>query len=318
MRPHDPDPPEESELARAARELLGASAVPLAGGYSGETYLVAVAGEEVVLRLYLERPERAAVDAALHRLVRGLLPVPRVLDANVVAVPDAPAHLLFERLPGIRLEQFLDDPAVDASRRRRAGEEAAVQLARLSGMPFLRAGLFDGPDLTVRPLPSGGLEQWTQAHRERGHLAEWSGADLARLLDVATAAQVLLDSGDRVCLCHSDFNAKNVLVDPATGAITGLVDWEYAHAGMPHADLGNLLRFETDEVFGTAVAETYRELVPGGAEGDFLDRARAADLYALIDLAARPAANRITRQADELLLRIARDGDLAGGRPRWA
>ena len=61
-----------------------------------------------------------------------------------------------------------------------------------------------------------------------------------------------------MCLVHSDFNAKNILVETATGEVTGLVDWEFAHAGGPFTDLGNLLRFDavgdaawaTDEVSG--------------------------------------------------------------------
>ena len=53
----------------------------------------------------------------------------------------------------------------------------------------------------------------------------------------------------RCCLVHSDFNPKNLLVDPDTLEVTGLLDWEFAHAGHPYTDLGNLLRFERDPVF---------------------------------------------------------------------
>ena len=60
---------------------------------------------------------------------------------------------------------------------------------------------------------------------------------------VDEAEDVLADGVRRVCLVHSDFNPKNLLVDPETARITGLIDWEFAHAGSPYADLGNLLRF---------------------------------------------------------------------------
>ena len=63
-------------------EAIAASAVPLTGGYGGETYAVSAAGEDAVLRLYVRDPARAPVDVSLLRLVRGLLPVPRMLDAN--------------------------------------------------------------------------------------------------------------------------------------------------------------------------------------------------------------------------------------------
>ncbi len=108
---------------------------------------------------------------------------------------------------------------------------------------------------------------------------------------------------------HSDLNPKNVLVDPATGAVTGLVDWEYAHAGSPFEDLGNLLRFERDPVFAGAVLATYAEQVPDAPE-DLLDRARAADLFALVELASRRGENPVADRAHDLLRAVVRTGDL--------
>ena len=57
---------------------------PLAGGFSGETFVSVYAGERAVVRIYGRRSEgRGAdapdIDAAVLELVRGLLPVPRVL-----------------------------------------------------------------------------------------------------------------------------------------------------------------------------------------------------------------------------------------------
>ena len=59
---------------------------------------------------------------------------------------------------------------------------------------------------------------------------------------------MLLDTVPRVCLVHSDLNPKNLLFDPDTLALTGVLDWEFAHAGHPFTDLGNLLRFDRDPV----------------------------------------------------------------------
>jgi aminoglycoside phosphotransferase (APT) family kinase protein len=131
---------------------------------------------------------------------------------------------------------------------------------------------------------------------------------------VLDRAEDLAESGvDRICLVHSDFNPKNLLVDPATAQITGLIDWEFAHAGSPYTDLGNLLRFCDDPVLGGAVLSVVRA---GVDLGDRLqDRARVADLWALIDLAGRAAANPVAAAAHALVTRIADTGDLAGGRP---
>lgn len=305
-----------SDLVFEARELLGADVRPLDGGYSGETFLVTAAGEQAVLRFYNRRPERAQIDTALLRLVRGILPVPRVLDTKP-ATGEGPAYVLLERLPGIRLDTFIaeeKDPALLA----RAGQAAGEILARLSGMPFLTSGEFADQDLTIRPWPAamGGLPDFVESHRTKGRLAGWNAHDFAALLEIAVDAQTLLDTHDRVCLCHSDFNPKNLLVDPETGEVTGLIDWEYAHAGMPHADLGNLLRFETAGEFCHNVVASYRTHLPNASDG-VLELGRAADLFALVDLAGRERSNRVVELANVLLRSTVESGNLAAGRPDW-
>lgn len=309
----------DPQLVDAAKELLGADVQPLEGGYSGETFLVGAAGSQAVLRLYLRHPERAGIDAALLRLVRDIVPVPRVLDVRTTPTDQLPAYLMTERLPGQRLDLAL--PGASAEVRRHAGEDLGAILARLSAIPFLRGGQFVDDQLTIEPWPpaAGGLEAWVDAHRTVEYFAEWPAADLDALAEIARSGQDLLDDYvSRVCLVHSDVNPKNVLIEPESGAVTGLVDWEFAHSGTPYTDLGNLLRFETDEVFARAVLRAFTAQAPGIAPGRrSVQLARVADLFALVDLAARTTANPVVEQARALLATITRTGDVAAGRPEW-
>lgn len=96
---------------------FAASAVPLTGGYGGQTFAVSAGDEDAVIKFYARDPERAAVDASLLELVRGLLPVPRVLDLKRDGSFEDPPYLLTERLPGINLQVFLES-ATDEQRRR--------------------------------------------------------------------------------------------------------------------------------------------------------------------------------------------------------
>jgi aminoglycoside phosphotransferase (APT) family kinase protein len=242
--------------------------------------------------------------------VRGLLPVPEVLEVRR-ADPSAgtPAILVTSCLPGTRLDEVL--PVADETLAANIGHNLGMILASLAEMPMLRAGLFVDGDLRIDPMPPEleDLLSWVESRTLEGPLAEWAGTDREALWGLADRAQEILDRTTRACLVHSDFNPKNILVEPSTGEVTGLLDWEYSHSGSPFTDLGNLLRFDRRPDLAGAVLSTYSDNVVDAPE-DLLDRARAVDMWALVDLAARRDENPVAGRAHERLLAMARSGDL--------
>jgi len=292
-----------------------AAMTPLAGGWSGETFLAEVAGERSVVRIYARPSLRGdsahEVDAALLRLVRGLIPVPEVLEVRRAdPAADHPALLVTSFLPGVRADLLL--PELGDARLATLGARLGRILADLAGMPMLKAGSFVDGDLRIRGFAMNGqsidgLPEFVALHREA--FLHWSQTEFERLGEAVTDAQALLDTVDRVCLVHSDVNPKNLMVDPDTLEITGLLDWEFAHAGHPYTDLGNLLRFDRHPAYVEAVLETYTAR-HGGTPAEALDLARAADLWALVDLAARRGQNPVADRAHDLLRAISRTGDV--------
>lgn len=289
---------------------------PMPGGWSGETFLAEAGGERQVVRIYA-RPRPAGVhaheiDAAVLSLVRGLVPVAQVLEARRAdPASGMPALLVTSVLPGERGDLVL--PTLDESGLRRLGAAVGELAATLGGMPMLRRGSFVDGSLALGDLGGpDGLPEWVAAHEER--LEHWTPDERAGLLAVAADAQTLLDTVTRSCLVHSDLNPKNLLVDPGTLTITGVVDWEYAHAGHPFTDLGNLLRFDRDPTYVDAVLGAYADR-RGTPPDETLALARAADLWALVDLAARSAENPVAARAESLVRAIARAGELHVGIP---
>jgi aminoglycoside phosphotransferase (APT) family kinase protein len=293
-----------------------ASLEPLAGGWSGQTFVADAGGERTVVRIYARESHRGdrahEVDAALLRLVHGLLPVPEVLEVRRAdPVAGTPALLVTTWLPGVRGDEIIG--TLDTDGLATLGRHLGVLLADLGGMPMLRAGAFLDGDLTIGDLPGPeGLPEWVAEHEQR--LDRFTADELTGLREVAEEAQTLLDTVTRRCLVHSDVNPKNLLLDPATLEVTGLVDWEYCHAGHPFTDLGNLLRFDRDPAYVEAVLAAYTER-RGGDPGPCLTLGRAADLWALVDLASRPLDNLVTRLAHELLRAIAGARDLHAVQP---
>ena len=217
-----------------------------------------------------------------------------------------PPVVVTEWLPGESLERVLE--RADDALAERLGIAVAEVAARLSGIPFARPGALRGIELAVEPWPVGaGVLDAAEELIGTGFPGPSAG-----LLEVADEADGCIAGVRRFCLVHADFNPKNLLVDPATGAVTGLVDWEYAHAGAPVTDLGNMRRFDGTSTFGRSFTERFVEAAPALPD-DPLRTAQALDLVSLIDLAGREArgsGNPVTARATQLLVRLASQGRL--------
>lgn len=292
---------------------LPTSVTPLAGGHSGRTFVGEVAGERAVLRIYppgdARGPAAPEVDAAVLRLVRGLLPVPDVVDVRREdAAAGQPGLLVTSWMPGERGDEVVT--RLDEAGWIRLGRALGKAAGTLAGMPLLRPGPFVDAALAIGEFPSADLSEWVEDRLER-----WPARERRRLAEVAASAQDLLDDVGRTCLVHGDLNPKNVLVDPATLELTAVVDWEFSHAGHPWTDVGNLLRFERHPAYVDAVLEAWTGL-RGGSPADLLDGARAADLWALVDLASRAGDNPVADRADALLHAIGDAGDVHAAAPR--
>lgn len=297
----------------------GIPLTPLTGGYGGETFAVGEPDDPgaAVLRIYARAPERCAVDTSLLRLTRGLLPVPEVLESRP-ADADMPGVLVSERLPGVRLDEVLDDPDVDAPTRGRLGASVGRVLARLSGIPMLAPGFFADATLeVVRGSLDLDLDDFVAQQRDTSRISTWTDRDYAALCDLVDQAQTLLETRghesdatyDRVVLVHSDLNPKNLLCDPASGEITGVLDWEFAHAGSPYTDLGNMLRFRRDPAYVEPLVESFIDAAPP-LRADPVTLARCQDLWALVELAGRADRHRVSVAAADLLLHQGREGDV--------
>ena len=284
------------------------SLTPLEGGWSGRTFLAEAVGERSVVRVYppvAGAGDAAEIDAAVLRLVRGLVPVPAVLEVRP-ARPEVeqPGLLVTSFVAGARGDEVL--PTLDAAGLARVGAVLGGLVADLGGMPMLRPGPFVDAALSVGDFGVDGLPDFLEERLPLlGHL---SPSEVDGLREVTTDAQTLLDTVPRACLVHGDLNPKNLLLDPDSLALTAVLDWEFAHAGHPFTDLGNLLRFERQPAFEEAVLTAYaarRGTPPERA----LPLARAADLWALVDLATRRGANPVAARADRLLRAIGRTRD---------
>lgn len=216
-------------LAGHLPEMRVASIASLGEGLDHVGYLV---NGDLIVRFGKASEGAAGVEreARLLEVVAAISPLP-VPEPVVVAADEG--CLVYRRLPGVPLLELLE--------RERCAHAGAVATAlgrllrELHATPLDRlSGLVEREDFP----PSQDLED------AAGHVEIAAGAIPAsyrRAVD-AFLAEPPPAAGTRLVFSHNDLGIEHVLVEPAGGAVTGIIDWSDAALVDPAADFGLILR----------------------------------------------------------------------------
>jgi aminoglycoside phosphotransferase (APT) family kinase protein len=206
-----------------AAELPGleiAEVRPLGAGWDNVAYEV---NGELVVRFRRAHPADVEREAQLLRLMAAVspLPVPQPLIVDPVR-----GCLGYRRLPGVPV---LDLPGADPVS---LGEVLGGFLQALHAVPYAEvAGLVPvEDDPPVRWLEEAGVT-WRRVS---------AYAPPVRV-DAFLTTPAPRPAG-RLVFSHNDLGIEHVLADPATGAVTGVLDWSDAAICDPAYDLGLILR----------------------------------------------------------------------------
>ncbi len=232
------------------------SAALLQAGKSNTNYKLVLSDSEVcVLRLYSHGS--AEREVYVMSLVRDLVAVP-------VEIYRGESWSVFSFLEGALLESVPEHSGA-----------AAEALARIHSVAFASSGWIEA-DGTVTPFSFGDDKGFLETMLEHPDVLTWIGQEsadaLGEIWEREAPRREALEA--ECCLVHGDFNPTNILI--RSGKVSGILDWEFAHANTPYMDIGNLLR-NTDPAYHEAVK---RGLEAGGADqpDDWKERAALVDL----------------------------------------
>ncbi|MCW2702588.1 MAG: phosphotransferase family protein [Blastococcus sp.] len=208
----------------------------LAGGRSNLTYLLTDGRDRWVLR----RPPLGHVLETAHdmgreyRLLSALhptdVPVPRPLAIAGDDVLGAPFYVMgFADGVVLRERQQLEE--FDTTAATALADELVEILARLHRLDPGKVGLAD------LGRPAGYLER--QLKRWARQLAASHVRELPELERLGERLAERLPAGQDAAIVHGDYRLDNVVVEPATGHIRGVLDWEMATLGDPLTDLAS-------------------------------------------------------------------------------
>ncbi len=287
---------------------------PVDGGLSNTNYRLVISGCEspVRLRIFVTRPESAALEAALCSYVRPRVPAPRILYHSFTNPFTGHPYAVMEWLPGIALDDLPaqagpDDVALVA-------HQIGAVLAEIGSYKFAAAGFLDSALEIAAPMDLNGkvFRSYIKRDLAGGQVEARLGRELTReLWRFVTGASPILDDLDEApCLVHGDFDGSNILVNRVGDQwrVSGVVDWEYAIAATPLVDLGKILRppFGDIESFECSLIEGFQS--HGGVLAREWKRAcRLLDLLNWVSFLNRSAAGpEVIESSREMILRTIR------------
>jgi aminoglycoside phosphotransferase (APT) family kinase protein len=223
---------------------------------------------------------------AMERAASVGIPVPRIIASDWTAALFPGRYAIFEFAPGRPIAPCWRAPAGseialadDAARvvwrsvggHLRALHEISVAgYGRLDDDRYLATGDVRGRQSTWRAYSLAPAEEALAALRAGGAL---SPEECARISDFLASADDLW-SYDDPRLLHGDLGAKHIWVDPATAALTSIIDWGDREAGDPAWDLAGIALWEDDarlewtlEGYGADEAPRRRVLMYSLADG---------------------------------------------------
>jgi aminoglycoside phosphotransferase (APT) family kinase protein len=228
------------------REVLGADAdicdlARAPGGASKENFFFEAAGRRLLLRL---DPGESIVETDRVREFQVLRAVERAVAAPRVVAVDGDGlrlgrpSMVMEAVPGRTQPKLGSRPsgvgiAFEPELREKLAGEFLDALVGLHRVDWQRHDLsaFDVPRVGTTDAASWSLAWWRRV---------WEEDRLEDHPVVVLAEDWLegnLPTADPIVLVHGDFRSGNFLYDDG-GRITAMLDWELAHLGDPHEDLG--------------------------------------------------------------------------------
>lgn len=209
----------------------------LSGGAANTTYLIGINGDEYVLRLYTRNPKQCRTEIELYNLVKGRVLTPKFIYGNPEHQPYP--FSIFEYVKGRPLDCLTQQEAEPLS------FQLGKVLAEIHAFKFQRAGLFENGLNIVIPFEKGTRPYYEECYEllshpttARSRLGEPFAKELLAFIVRHQEAFPLV--GEEISLIHSDFKPVNLILNTA-GQIV-VLDWEFAHAGLPMLDFAILLR----------------------------------------------------------------------------
>ena len=273
------------------------TATPITWGRANTNYQIELEdgekAETIWLRLYTRDQSACLKEYNLYTALHDTVPMAEVLHIETDAAKFGFPYSVLEWVDGVHLDKVITQP--DNVAAAQLGQELGATLAAIGAYRFKQPGLIDENLNIVVPFSDTTYSWLTFIERclFEGHTGTHLGADWSQQLweYVNENVALLANLPDETSLLHADFKGSNILVKEGEKGwqVAAVLDWEFAYAGSPLADMGPLLRYDAqyNSAFEPNFAKGFQEH-SGQLPDDWKRIVRLLDLLNLCDFLNRP------------------------------
>ncbi|OOM72491.1 homoserine kinase [Clostridium puniceum] len=229
--------------------------IPINEGCRTTNYIIETNEQQkkYILKIFFSTEQNYKKEIKLLKRLRedGTIPVPKIYKICNDRVIENREYAIYEYMEGITIGQAISK---GYELKEEFVREVAKYLAKIHSYKFSKAGFLD-EDLNLKEeLPP--LALWYQKFMGINAQKRF-GKDIVDKVNriVKDNEKILFDLDKDIRLVHGDFQGTNILIKD--NKLSGILDWEFAMAGHPLADIGQFFRYE--EYFNKNLIQVFED-----------------------------------------------------------
>lgn len=225
---------------------------PVDEGCRTSNYIISSSdNNKYILKIFFSGNQYCKKECEILNILKDEISVQEIYRLDKSYLVNNKYYAIYKYIEGITLSKSLSDIEIineDIIR------DAANILSRIHRKRFTSIGFLDNKLDVYNKLPP--LNKWYDiliTARVQKRLGKQIIKNIRKLISKHMDDLIKLDNDSR--LVHGDFQGTNILVN--NNRITGIIDWEFAMAGHPLGDIGQLFRY--DEYFNKRLISIFED-----------------------------------------------------------
>lgn len=213
---------------------------PINEGCRTSNYIItSMDNKKYTIKIFLSNEQKYKKECKiLNDILKNKIPGQKICKFDRSVIIENRYYVIYEYIEGITLSQFLNHGDIISEN---IIIDIANTLTNIHKLKFKDIGFLD-ENLSINDKLKP-LNQWYYdflTHRVEERLGQELAKKIKLLINKYKEQLIILDYDSR--LVHGDFQGTNILVN--SNKLSGIIDWEFAMAGHPIADIGQFFRYE--------------------------------------------------------------------------